>query len=54
MKKVYAAPMTGVYELELQSFLAASTQLQFTNEEADQNFEVLSNSKDESRSRLWE
>jgi hypothetical protein len=54
MKKEYLAPMTSIYELNLQSVLASSVQLKYTNESANQEFEVLSNSRHEGWNHEWE
>ena len=45
MIKEYVTPTTRFYEINLQNFLAASKPLKYTDKEADQEYEVLTNHK---------
>jgi hypothetical protein len=54
MKKEYVAPTTSILEMRLQSVLANSTQLKYTNDSANKEYEVLSNSRQEGWHNWWE
>lgn len=49
MRKAYIVPTTSIIEFDSETLLAASEPLKYTDKEANQEYEVLSNKK-----QLWE
>lgn len=54
MKKEYVAPMIHCVNLGPQSILAASTSLKYTDTEANQDYEVLTQHKHNYWEHNWE